>query len=300
SLNPYSYVGNRPLSATDPTGFAAIGSLSETTVSAEFGLLGQLANLDQAISQYRAALGTWAAGCRAALGSCNDVAPDVSGILGAASGVVSAGNALQRLITNGELVREQQESAQQEAWLEQIQQQKKDLERSKLAALWPGDYDTWMSLVTRYDTGLGDAAVWGAKVLGTDIFAFAFGNTVGKAMTFGRDLKDVGASIGSLNPLAVGARTLSLGVNLVFPNYGFYSGRGWGTRQFGQIGGPSPMNRLDYASLYHDRTPDHGEWVRDVWSSSTPGMAAGPLGLLYQSIGTPIFLIGDALGFSKP
>jgi len=300
SLNPYSYAGNRPLSATDPTGFAAIGSLSETTVSAEFGLLGQLANLDQAISQYQAALGTWAAGCRAALGSCNDVAPEVSGILGAASGVVSAGNALQRLITNGELAREQQKSAQQEAWLEQIQQQKKDLERSKLAALWSGDYDTWMSLVTRYDTGLGDAAVWGAKVLGTDIFAFAFGNTVGKAMTFGWDVGKAIGAIGSLNPLATGWALLSTAVHLGFPNYGFYGGAGYGTTQFGAIGGPPPLNRLDYSNLYHDRSFDHGGWVRDVWSSSTPGIAAGPLGLLYQSIGTPIFLIGDALGFSKP
>jgi hypothetical protein len=104
---------------------------------------------------------------------------------------------------------------------------------------------------------------------------------------------DVGSAIGDLDPLAFGKSLLSTAVNLAFPNYGFYNGRGYGLRQFPNSV-PNPLNRLDQAGLNHDRAFRHLDWVRDAWSPSTPGLATGPLGLAYQTLGTPFFALGGA------
>jgi hypothetical protein len=104
---------------------------------------------------------------------------------------------------------------------------------------------------------------------------------------------DVGSAIGDLDPLAFGKSLLSTAVNLAFPNYGLYNGRGYGLRQFPNSV-PNPLNRLDQAGLNHDRAFRHLDWVRDAWSPSTPGLATGPLGLAYQTLGTPFFALGGA------
>ncbi len=87
---------------------------------------------------------------------------------------------------------------------------------------------------------------------------------------------------------SLGKALANLPVNLAFPNYGYYNGRGYGTRQFPN-GIPHPLNRLDQAGLLHDRLYQHKDWVHDAWSMKTSGLATGPIGLVYQAVGSPIF-----------
>jgi hypothetical protein len=142
---------------------------------------------------------------------------------------------------------------------------------------------------------VGDALGWGARVLGVDAFALAFGNTIGKAWTLGLDIMDIGSASRSFgnSPLMTALGTLgkalvSLPINLAFPNYGFYNERGYGLRQFPN-GIPNPLNRLGQAGLNHDRSYVHRNWIRDAWSPGTPGLATGPLWLVYQTVGTVFF-----------
>jgi len=74
--------------------------------------------------------------------------------------------------------------------------------------------------------------------------------------------------------------------------YGYYGGASWGVTQFGSDGIPDPLNTTDYASLQHDQTPAHmWDWVRNVWTGSAPGTTSntpsvGPFGLPFQIVGT--------------
>ncbi len=79
------------------------------------------------------------------------------------------------------------------------------------------------------------------------------------------------------------------------PNYGYYGGAGWGTRQFGVDGNPTPLNQVDWASYRHDIYYRHLGWVRDGWSGDMPGIPEGPFGLAYKLLGTVPFSIAGAL-----
>ena len=64
SLNPYSYVGNRPLSATDPSGYWGNLLADGGFPSIELPTDSALSDLNGAISGFQRSFGTWAASAR--------------------------------------------------------------------------------------------------------------------------------------------------------------------------------------------------------------------------------------------
>jgi hypothetical protein len=129
------------------------------------------------------------------------------------------------------------------------------------------------------------------KIVAVDLYAAVVGQ-VGEVWTFGQDLYDIGRSLLRGSFLEAGEGLLSTAFHLLVPNYGYYGGAGWGTRQFPD-GVPPPLNRTDEASYVHDKFFRHLQWVRDVWTG--PGLPPGPIGLAYNTLGTPFFSLGGGL-----
>ncbi|WKZ13596.1 MAG: RHS repeat-associated core domain-containing protein [Gammaproteobacteria bacterium] len=81
SLNPYSYVGNKPLSLTDPTGFEAWSLAPDAAI----------ADMDQAIAHWQSDFSAWRSTCLSASALCDTGGiPSAVGIRDAALAVVSA------------------------------------------------------------------------------------------------------------------------------------------------------------------------------------------------------------------
>lgn len=137
-----------------------------------------------------------------------------------------------------------------------------------------------------------NAVTYMGRVLATDLYAGIVGQ-VGEVWTFAQDLYDIVRSLVSADFIAAGRGFLETVVHLLVPNYGYYGGAGWGTRQFGPDAIPAPLNRVDRASFKHDLGYRHLQWVRDVWVGA--GLPPGPIGLVYAALGTPVFSVGGGL-----
>ena len=131
------------------------------------------------------------------------------------------------------------------------------------------------------------------EVLAKDIYATVVGQ-VGAVGTFFQDIAGVGSSLFNLDIIGAGKGVFRTVFDAIVPNYGYYGGAGWGTRQFGEDGIPVPLNRVDWASYQHDINFDHSQWVRDVWSGDMPGVPAGPIGQAYKLLGTVPFSAAGA------
>ncbi len=150
-------------------------------------------------------------------------------------------------------------------------------------AMWDATTATW------------DGITWGANVLAVDVTAFVVGQGYGTLRTWYDDVVSIGSSLMGLQAGQASVSALHMVWNTIVPKYGHYSGSGYGGRQYGLDGNPEPMNRLDQSSFDHDGHFNHLQWVHDVWSPATPGLPVGPLGLLYQLIGTGPFALGGAI-----
>ena len=164
------------------------------------------------------------------------------------------------------------------------------------------DGGNWLKRSIRF---LGRLITEAITTIAVDAFAFTYGMTVGKIWTFALDVGAIGQALQSFgnSPFMTGLKRLGSALgnflyNTPFPFYGFYNGAGYGTRQFvpnGTEPSRAPLNKLDWAGFSHDESKgDHREWLKNVWSPNTPGRPVGPLGLAYQSMGTPLFAVAGA------
>ncbi len=108
TLNPYSYVGNNPLSAVDPSGYSADRESME--FSRQIGRImdNAMLSLDVALRNYQHAFSGWLAGCRAALPYCDGAdMPIPTGVRDAAVGLMRTSTAVLRMINDDMTSREQ-------------------------------------------------------------------------------------------------------------------------------------------------------------------------------------------------
>lgn len=119
SLNPYSYVGNNPLSATDPTGFY---SMQDAFTASTVDLIanGALLDLDVSIANYQRSFSEWRSGCLAALALCDGASvPKPTAVTAAGIAAVRASTAVMHMINDDLASREQQREAGLNLWYEQ-------------------------------------------------------------------------------------------------------------------------------------------------------------------------------------
>lgn len=124
SLNPYSYVGNNPLSATDPSGYSAASVMADSFWATSVDMIanGALSDLNVAIASYTSQLNGWVNACKASAAACGGGDfPMPTGVTSAAQGAVAASTLALNMITNGLLSREQQQAVLDEAKWEEME-----------------------------------------------------------------------------------------------------------------------------------------------------------------------------------
>jgi hypothetical protein len=153
--------------------------------------------------------------------------------------------------------------------------------------------DFGFSFSTPFQRGFGSALSYVGRILAHDLAPTAVG-ILAKPIVLAQDLWDLGQSVWALDPASIARNALGTVLDQAIPTYGFYGGGGWGTRQFGNIGIPGPLNSVDWASLSHDISFRHLQWVRNVWAPTVPSLPPGPFGFAYGIIGTPPFALAGA------
>ena len=148
------------------------------------------------------------------------------------------------------------------------------------------------ALVGQYVIPAGE----GVKSIVVDALAFVIGNTYGKAIVLRDDATQLYSDVeGGEWADAVGSFA-NLMVNLPFPNYGFFGGRGYGIDQRRRGPWHEPINSLDENNRNHDRREKHWEWLESNYTQLPPG----PVGAAYVVAGTPLFLLGAGYQWLKP
>ncbi len=138
SLNPYSYVGNNPLSATDPSGYRPIEEASFFATSVDLIANGALLDVQNAVDNYTNSFSQWRSECLAALALCDGATvPRPTAVTATAKSAVRASVAVQSMIYNDLMTQEQIREAEQEAWYEQASARMKAAREAKNAG---GDF----------------------------------------------------------------------------------------------------------------------------------------------------------------
>lgn len=112
------------------------------------------------------------------------------------------------------------------------------------------------------------------------------------------DLFDLGSSFFSGDIGAIGRQSLRTLQNLLIPNYGAYSGAGYGRHPNDRVShGGAPFNTVDYASWIHDGNSDEWQWIQNTFFGDNNGdlPPTGPIGQLYSLLGVLPFFIQDCI-----
>jgi hypothetical protein len=82
------------------------------------------------------------------------------------------------------------------------------------------------------------------------------------------------------------------GLNLTIPNYGMYTGAGWGLDQWGDDPNYT-INQADVAGRQHDKDMNEWNWLQNTWTNTPSGQWVGPVGTAFSVLGSiPFFAIG--------